>query len=115
MEQIESIITPALNLLILIIELIGVVIIIIAAVKGFIAYLKTGKSVRLDLANQLALALEFKLAGEILRTVVVRTWQEIGIVASIITLRAILTIMIQWEIKTEEARQLQKEAAHPKH
>ena len=46
------------------------------------------------LCQSLALGLEFKLGGEILRTVMVRDWQEIGIVAAIITLRALLNFII---------------------
>ena len=45
---------------------------------------------------------EFKMGSEILRTVVVREWKEIGIVAGIIALRAALTFLLHWEIKEEE-------------
>ena len=45
------------------------------------------------------MGLEFKLGSEILRTVVVRDWKEIGTVAGIIALRAALTFLIHWEIK----------------
>ena len=45
--------------------------------------------------------LEFKLGSEILRTVVVREFNEIFIVAGIIALRAVLTLLIHWEIKNE--------------
>ena len=37
-----------------------------------------------------------------MRTVVVREWQELGILGAIIVLRAALTIMLHWEIKSEE-------------
>ena len=43
---------------------------------------------RITLAKGLAMGLEFKLGSEILRTVVVREWKEISIVAGIILLRA---------------------------
>lgn len=49
------------------------------------------------------MALEFKLGGEILRTVVVRDLKEIALVGAIILLRAALTFLIHWEIKNEEA------------
>ncbi|HIY52424.1 MAG TPA: DUF1622 domain-containing protein, partial [Candidatus Agathobaculum merdavium] len=39
---------------------------------------------------------------EILRTVIVREYREIGIVGAIILLRAALTVLIHWEIKNEE-------------
>ena len=48
------------------------------------------------------MGLEFKLGSEILRTVIVREWKEIAIVAGIIALRATLTFLIHWEIKEEE-------------
>ena len=50
----------------------------------------------------MAMGLEFKLGSEILRTVAVREFKEILIVASIIALRALLTFLIHWEIKNEE-------------
>ena len=56
----------------------------------------------MTLARGLAMGLEFKLGSEILRTVVVRDWKEIGTVAGIIALRAALTFLIHWEIKEEE-------------
>ncbi len=37
----------------------------------------------------------------LLRTVVVRQWEELGILGAIILLRAALTFLIQWEIKIE--------------
>ena len=55
-----------------------------------------------EMAKGLAMGLEFKMGSEILRTVVVREWKEIGIVAGIIALRAALTFLIHWEIKEEE-------------
>ena len=59
--------------------------------------------VRLTLAKGIALALEFKLGGEVLRTVIVREWSELAILGAIIALRGALTLLIHWEIKTEEA------------
>ena len=73
---------------ILIFEFIGVGIIIVSGTK-------------LALAKGLAMGLEFKLGSEILRTVILRSWQEIGIVAGIIVLRAALTFLIHWEIRQE--------------
>ena len=60
------------------------------------------------LAKGMAMGLEFKLGSEILRTVVVRQFSEIAIVGAIIVLRAALTFLIHWEIKTEEAQMEQE-------
>lgn len=86
-------------------EFVGVVIIIIAGVKGFIGYLRKDPKVRLQLAQGMALGLEFKLGSEILRTVVVRELSEVALVAAIIAVRAALTFLIHWEIKEEETGQ----------
>ena len=50
--------------------------------------LLSDEDTRITLAKGLAMGLEFKLGSEILRTVVVREWREISIVAGIILLRA---------------------------
>ena len=72
------------------------------AVKSFISWIKKAESIPLGLAQRIALALEFKLGGEVLRTVVVREWAELGILGAIILLRATLTFLIHWEIKNEK-------------
>lgn len=60
--------------------------------------------VQLELAKGIALALEFKLGGEVLRTVIVREQSELIILGAIILLRGALTFLIHWEIKGEESR-----------
>ncbi len=50
--------------------------------------LLSDEDTRITLAKGLEMGLEFKLGSEILRTVVVREWKEISIVAGIILLRA---------------------------
>ena len=49
----------------------------------------------------MAMSLEFKLAAEILKTVLVRTLDEIIILGAIILLRALMTLIIHWEIKQD--------------
>ncbi len=83
-------------------ELVGVMIIIVAGIRGLVDYIKKSPTVRLHLAQGMALGLEFKLGSEILRTVVVREFTEIALVAAIIAVRAALTFLIHWEIKNEE-------------
>lgn len=100
-ELIEYIMSDGVLLVIHVLELMGIIIILYGAIKNFIIYFfGKGKNndVRLELAQAMALGLEFKLGGEILRTVVVRTLSEIAIVGAIIVLRAALTLLIHWEI-----------------
>ena len=86
----------------LLLELFGICILVFSAVKSFVFWIRRDDSIRLQLAQGIALALEFKLGGEVLRTVVVREWAELGILGAIILLRATLTFLIQWEIKNEK-------------
>lgn len=87
-----------------ILELIGVVIIMLSALRALYHYFRRTPGMRLKFAEGMALALEFKLGGEILRTVVARDWNEIAIVGAIIALRGFLTFLIHWEIKGEQSR-----------
>lgn len=86
---------------VLLIELIGTIVLIYAIVSAIIGLFKHQKHVRLKLAEGIALSLEFKMGGELLRTVIVRNWEELLILGAIILLRAALTFLIQWEIKIE--------------
>src|SRR3954470_24101130 len=55
------------------------------------------EEVRLTLGRWLALALEFELAADILRTAVAPTWNEIGQLAAIVVLRTALNYFLQRE------------------
>ena len=87
--------------LILLVEFVGIVILIYTIVTAIIGLFKRQPHVRLKLAEGIALSLEFKMGGELLRTVIVREWNELLILGAIILLRAALTFLIQWEIKIE--------------
>ncbi|OUQ16603.1 hypothetical protein B5E82_12935 [Lachnoclostridium sp. An138] len=102
MDMLHIILENIVDGAILLFEFIGVGIIIFSGIRGFFLYIRRSPDTKLTLAKGLAMGLEFKLGSEILRTVVVRDWKEIGIVAGIIALRAALTFLIHWEIKEEE-------------
>ena len=106
-ETFENFMEELLNLLVSnaihLFELVGVIVLIVAGIRGVINYIKHDPMVRLNLAKGMALCLEFKLGSEILRTVIVRDLSEIAIVGAIILLRAALTFLLHWEIKNEEA------------
>ena len=103
MEILETILHSFVNLAMLLFEYIGVGVITFAGLQGLVNYLRRSPDTRLTLAQGLALGLEFKLGSEILRTVIVRSLSEIAIVGSIIALRAVLTVLIHWEIRNEKA------------
>ena len=98
----EDLLNQAVDCAILLFELMGVLVIIISGLRGIYDYVKRNPIIRLNLAQGMALGLEFKLGSEILRTVVVREFSEIATVAAIIALRAALTFLIHCEIKVEK-------------
>jgi len=100
-EKISEIFDLLVQYLILLVELVGIIILIYAIVMAVIGLIRRQSHVRLKLAEGIALALEFKMGGELLRTVIVREWNELLILGAIILLRAALTFLIQWEIKIE--------------
>ena len=103
LENIEFYFKIVVQYGILLMECVGVSILLFTAIKSIWGCLRRDKKVRLTLAKGIALALEFKLGGEVLRTVIVREWSELAILGAIIILRGLLTFLIHWEIKTEEA------------
>ena len=90
------------NVLIILFEFMGIVVIGISGAQGILDYIKKEPKIRLHLAKGMALGLEFKLGSEILRTVIIRDMSEILLVGAIIVLRAALTFLIHWEIHNEE-------------
>lgn len=60
--------------------------------------------VRLMLGKSLAVALEFLLAADILRTAVAPTWNDIGKLAAIAALRTLLNYFLERELKHSETR-----------
>ncbi|MBQ2952044.1 MAG: DUF1622 domain-containing protein [Clostridia bacterium] len=92
---------------IIIAEVIGIAILIITAVKSFIKYFRKDERIRLELAQGIALALEFKLGGEVLHTVTVSQddWMALLFLGGIIALRGVLTLLLHWEIKIEEDKE----------
>ena len=78
-----------------------------ATIGAFILFLKPRappqqkNEVRLTLGRWLAVALEFELAADILNTAVTPTWNEIGKLAAIATLRTALNKFLQRDIDQE--------------
>lgn len=96
-------------------EIIGISIVIFGSVKVLMRVFNRAKNKETEpqnaviaLGRSLALALEFKMGAEIVNTVIVRELKELLILGIVIVLRAILAVLIHWEITTEE----KEEKAH---
>ena len=85
-------------------ELAGIVVILISMVRGVYGYIHHDERIRIHLAQGIMLGLEFKIGSEVLRSVIVSGWGELGTLGAVILLRSLLTLLLHWEIDVEEKR-----------
>ena len=82
----------------------GIFVVVCTAIHEFWEYiqntfLKTDLDIQTNLAEGLATALEFKLAAEILKTVLIQSLDELYILGAVILLRGLMSVLIHFEIK----------------
>ena len=111
MELIHNNFHHLVEICILLIELAGIAVIVFSMVRGFIGFIRKDERTRISLAQGIMLGLEFKIGSEVLRSVIVTDWSELGKLAAIILLRTMLTMLLHWEIGEEEKREREKGAA----
>ena len=85
-------------------ELMGIFVVAVSALRAFWLYCRglvthRPSNIKFDLANGLATSLEFKMAAEILKTVLVRDLNELLVLGAVILLRALLSLLIHFEMK----------------
>ena len=95
-------------------ERVGIFIIIVGSFRALaqlIVRIRTKQpiNIMIELGRALALGLEFKMGAEIVNTVIVREIRELLILGLVIALRAVLAILIHWEIKIERAHDKENE------
>ena len=105
--MLDNLIYEILHVLIPLCELIGITLVAISAVGAFVKYLIflfTHKKmhIKYKLAGGLALSLEFKMAAEILKTVLIHDLSELLVLGVVIALRAVLAILIHFEMKHDD-------------
>lgn len=105
--MLEDLVEIALEILIPLCEMMGVLVIAVSTLTAFWRYLKglvtrASDDIKSDLASGLALSLEFKMAAEILKTVLVRDMTELMVLGTVIILRALLSFLIHFEMKQHD-------------
>ena len=106
------------NISIYTLELIGIIVVIIGAARAVVQAVrasrhKTSQNLVITLGKHLALALEFKMGAEIIKTVIIENISELLVLAFVIFLRAALALLIHWEIKAEK-KELSEKMEHMK-
>lgn len=106
----ESALRTGVDLMVRLVEAAGALVIVIGAtisiVKFFLSLLRRDatefSAVRLTLGRFLALGLEFQLASDVLRTAISPSFEEIGKLAAIATIRTALNYFLAKEIANEQ-------------
>lgn len=100
----------AVSLLVRLTEAAAAVVIFYGALRGFVRFLLAAarlggpagfNAIRLDLGRFLTLGLELQLASDLLRTAVAPSFEEIGKLAAIATIRTALNFFLQREVREE--------------
>ena len=108
----EDLLRGWVDLLVRLVEAAGALIIFVGAVLAAFAFVQAALvshstrefvRVRLRLGRYLALGLEFQLASDVLSTAVAPTFEEIGKLAAIATIRTLLNYVLSKEIEKERA------------
>ena len=102
--MLHEIIEKILPIIISILEIMGIFVVVESALYAFWEYiqnsfLKQNLDIQGDLARGLATGLEFKLAAEILKTVLIQSMEELYILGAVILLRALMSVLIHFEMK----------------
>ena len=105
----ESTLRDMVDLMVRLIEACGAVVIMIGAVVAIAKFvvalsrrsINQFSAVRLTLARFLVLGLEFQLAADVLRTAISPSFEEIGKLAAIATIRTVLNYFLNREIAQE--------------
>jgi len=106
----EETLRDAIDVLVRLVEAAGALIIFLGAAIGFVRFVvaivrrKPDGSflgIRLELGRFLALGLEFQLAGDVLRTAIAPTFEEIGQLAAVAAIRTALNYFLAREIREE--------------
>lgn len=116
----ERVIETILPVIISLLELMGIFVVAWSALSAFWQYLQNTfchqrYSYQVHLANGLASALEFKMAAEILKTVLVREMSELLILGAVILLRALLSLLIHFELKAGQHNSSQPQETSSTH
>ncbi len=103
-QIIETILPPIVGIL----ELLGIFVVTVSTLHAFWEYLGNtffhkSFALQFELAEGLATGLEFKMAAEILKTVLVREMSELMILGAVIILRALLSLLIHFEMKSSHS------------
>ena len=113
MDELHKFMETALPIMISILEIIGIAVVFWSGIHGFWQYvqntfLKKQFDLQSNLAKGLAMGLEFKMAAEILKTVLIQSLDELYMLGAVILLRALHSLLIHYELEHSERKNHRK-------
>jgi uncharacterized membrane protein len=94
------------------IQAVGVVIVVWGVIEAIVALTTRGWQlamnrevsvglghIRISIGRKMVLALEFFIASDIIQTVVVPTWESLGILAGIVAIRTVVAYFLEYEMR----------------
>ena len=101
-EQLHEYLNCCAYLSVYLLEALSLLCILYSAVKSVIISFNKDKNTKKPLLKALSIALTFKLAAEIARTITVRSLDEIIQIGALILVKAAITALIHWEWKSSD-------------
>lgn len=106
MDALHSVINTigfVLNIIGALITIWGIIIALLTFFKKEISRkedcVKCNETIRIRLGSYLVLALEFFIAGDIIKTIITPTWEALGILGAIVVIRTILSYFLTKDLK----------------
>lgn len=106
----EELFNKYLPILIHLFELMGILILTLGVFTAFYHYIqkrffKKDVNIKYEFADVMITTLDFKLAAEILKTVTIKSMDELVILASVFIIRIIMTFVLEKEMKIEKKKE----------
>ena len=111
----EELFNKYLPILIHLFELMGILILTLGVFTAFYHYIqkrffKKNVNIKYEFADVMITTLDFKLASEILKTVTIKSMDEVIILASVFIIRIIMTFVLEKEMQIE--KESKKDTSH---
>ena len=103
----EELFNKFLPILIHLFELMGIFILTVGVFTAFYHYIlkrffKKDTNIKYEFADVMITTLDFKLAAEILKTVIIKNINELILLAAVFIIRIIMTFVLEKEMKIEK-------------
>ncbi len=103
LHNIINIVSFSLNIIGALVTIWGILISLVEFLKKEISAkeksVQLNEAIRIKLGSYLVLALEFFIAGDIVKTIITPTWESLGILGAIVVIRTILSYFLTKDLK----------------